>query len=121
MRAFQIYENYMLPTIPVIFEINILCGLFISILNHDFVFKFPYNFCGDFRLPVIHAKFICMLRGSPCNAGIFSTFYRGTICSVQSLSTLTCLINVHACLVNSILLRACMFIMHKNDGISMRN
>ena len=82
VQGFQIYENCMLPTIPVIFEINTLCGLLISTLNHDFFFKFPYNFCGDFRLPVIPIKIICMLQGTPCNAGISYTYYRGEICSV---------------------------------------
>ena len=56
VRGFQLYGDYMLPTIPVIFGINTLCGLLIYTLNYDFFFKFPYNFCGDFRLPV-------MLRG----------------------------------------------------------
>ena len=63
-REFQIYGDCMLPTIPVIFEINTLCGLLISTLNYVFFFKFPYNFCGDFRLPLIPVKFICMLQGT---------------------------------------------------------
>ena len=49
-----------IPTIPVIFYVKILCGLLISTLNYDFFFKFPYNFCGDFRIPAIPVKkFIC--------------------------------------------------------------
>ena len=82
MREFQIYGDCMLPTIPVIFEINTLCGLLISTLNYDFFFEFPYIFCGVFRLPVIPVKFICILRGTPCITGILYTFYRGKICSV---------------------------------------
>ena len=45
-----------------------------------YFFKFPNNFCGDFRLPVILVKFVCMLRGTPCDTGISYTFC--TICSV---------------------------------------
>ena len=82
VQGFQIYKDCMLTAIPVIFEVNTLCGLLISTLNYDFFFKFPYNFCGDFRLPVIPVKFICILRGTPCNTGIPYTFYRGKICSV---------------------------------------
>ena len=42
-----------------------------------FFFKFPYNFCLDFRLPVILVKFICILWGTLCNTRIQYTFYRG--------------------------------------------
>ena len=35
-----------------------------SVLFKSF-FKFSNNFCGDFRLPVISLRFICMLRGFP--------------------------------------------------------
>ena len=73
MRGFQIYGDCMLPTIPVIFEINTLCGLLISTSNHDFFF--PYNFSGDFRLPVIPIKIKCMLWGTLCNAEISYTCY----------------------------------------------
>ena len=41
----------MLPTIPIIFEINTLCGLLISTLNRDFFFKFPYNFQATMVIP----------------------------------------------------------------------
>ena len=78
LREFQICGDCMLPTIPVIFEINTLCGLLLIMI----FFKFSYNFCGDFRLPVILVKFICMLRGIPCGTGISYTIYRGKICSV---------------------------------------
>ena len=52
VRGFQIYWDCMLPGIPVIFKVNTLCGLLISTINYDFFFKFPYNFCRYFRLPV---------------------------------------------------------------------
>ena len=71
-----------IPAIPVIFDVNTLCGLLISTLNYDFLFKFPYNFCGDFRIPAIPVKFICILQGTPCDTGIPHTLYRGKICSV---------------------------------------
>ena len=46
-----------------------------SVLFKSF-FKFTNNFCGDFRLPVILVKFICMLRGTPCDTRIsYTTFY----------------------------------------------
>ena len=67
VRGFQIYGDCMLPTIPAI----IICK----------VKKFPNNFCGSFRLPVIPIKFICMLQGTLCDTGISYTFYRGKICS----------------------------------------
>ena len=64
-----------IPAIPVIFNVNTLCGLLISTL--------PYNFCGDFRIPAIPVKFICILQGTLCNMGIPHTFYRGKVCSVE--------------------------------------
>ena len=46
--GFQIYGDCMLPTIPVIFEINTLCGLLISTLNHDFFFQISLQFLRGF-------------------------------------------------------------------------
>ena len=63
-----------IPAIPVIFDVNTLCGLLISTLYYDFSFKFPYNFCGDFRIPAIPVKFICILQGTLCDTGIPHTF-----------------------------------------------
>ena len=60
-----------IPAIPVIFDVNTLCGLLISTL--------PYNFCGDFRIPAIPIKFICVLQGTLCDTGIPHTLYRGKI------------------------------------------
>ena len=65
VQGFQIYENCMLPTIPVIFEINTLCGLLISTLNHDFFFKFPYNFCWNCRYTCNPHKFEIPALGFP--------------------------------------------------------
>ena len=58
VRGFQIYGDCMLPTIPA----KISCKVKkkerkFSVLFKSF-FKFPNNFCGDFRLPVIPLKFI---------------------------------------------------------------
>ena len=53
-----------------------------SVLFKSF-FKFSNNFCGDFRLPVIPVKMLCMLRGTPCNTRISYTFYREKLWSVS--------------------------------------
>ena len=81
VTEFQIYGDCMLPTIPVIFEISTFCADFYYPLFIMIFFKFTYNFCRDFRLPVISVNFICMLWGTPCNTGISYTFYRWKICS----------------------------------------
>jgi len=83
VQEFQIYGDCMLPAIPVIFEVNTLCGLLISTLDYDFFFQISLQFLRDFRLPVIPVKFICISQGTLCNAGIPYTFYRGKICSVE--------------------------------------
>ena len=71
----------MLPTIPAKISCKVKKERRFSVLFKSF-FKFPNNFCGDFRLPVIPVKFICMLRATLCDTGISYTFYRGNICSV---------------------------------------
>ena len=82
VRGFQIYGDCMLPTIPVIFEISTSYVDFYYLLFFMiFFFKFPYNFCRDFRLLVISINFICMLWGTLYNTGICYTFYMGKTCS----------------------------------------
>ena len=46
VQGFQIYRDCMLPAIPVIFEVNTLCGLLISTLNYDFFSNFLTIFAG---------------------------------------------------------------------------
>ena len=46
VRGFQIYKDCMLPAIPVIFEVNTLCGHLIPTLNHDFFSNFLTIFAG---------------------------------------------------------------------------
>ena len=75
--GFQIYGDCMLPTIPA----KIICKVKKKEKRFSVLFKFPNNFCGGFRLPVIPIKFICMLQGTLCDTGISYTFYRGKICS----------------------------------------
>ena len=58
--------------IPVIFYIYALSSFF----------KFPYNFCGDFRCN--YMIITCTLQGMFCDTGIPCTFYGGKICSVLS-------------------------------------
>ena len=71
-----------------------------------FFFKFPYNFCGDFRIPAIPVKFICILQGTPCDTGIHRTFYGGKICSGVIMAQvwyvdLPCLLHwLHICRLN---------------------
>ena len=62
-----------------------MCGLLISTLNYDFFFKFPCNFCGDFRQHVIPMIITCMLQGTPCDTGFPCTLYGEIFCSLVFL------------------------------------
>ena len=54
-----------IPVIPVIFDVNTLCGLLVSTLNHIFFFKLPYNFCRDCRYTCNPHKFEIPAFGFP--------------------------------------------------------
>ena len=71
-----------IPAIPVIFEVNTLCGLLIyHTINQDFFSNF--HFCRDIRQHVIPMIITCTLPGTPCDTWFPRTFYGGKICSVH--------------------------------------
>ena len=77
MRGFQIYGDCMLPTIPVIFEINTLCGLLISTLNYDFFFQISLQFLRGFQATGYPHDNYMHVTGYPVQHGVFPYFLWG--------------------------------------------
>ena len=66
MQGFQIYGDCMLPTIPVIFDINTLFGLLIpTTLNHDFFFQISLQFLWGFQATSNAHKIYMRVKGYP--------------------------------------------------------
>ena len=72
----------MLLAIPVIFEVNTLCGLLISTLNYDFFFKFSLQFLQGFQATSNPRKIYMHITGYPVQHRDSLHFYRGKNCSV---------------------------------------
>ena len=71
-----------IPAIPVIFEVNTLCGLLIYTLNYFIFSNFLIIFTGIACIPAIPVIITCTLQGTICDTGFPRTFYGGKICSV---------------------------------------
>ena len=56
-------------TIPVIFEINILCGLLMSTLNHIFFFQISLQFLRGFQATSNPRKIYMYVTGYPVQCG----------------------------------------------------
>ena len=86
-----------IPAIPVIFEVNQKKVRTLFVYSLLRFFKFPYNFCRDFRHNVIPVIITCTLQGIFCNTGIPRTFYGGKICSVCIYATSKTFLPHHLC------------------------
>ena len=73
----------MLPAILVIFEVNTLCGLLISTLNHDFFFQIFLQFLQGFQATSNSRKIYMHIAGYPVQCRDSLHFFREKICSVR--------------------------------------
>ena len=75
LRGFQIHGDFMYTHNPCNFwsksKKQVRTFDIYSLLR---VFKFPYNFCGDFRQHVISVMITCTLQGMFCDTGIPALF-----------------------------------------------
>ena len=73
VQGFQIYGDCMLSAIPVIFEVNTLCGLLIYMYSYFFS-NFLRIFAGIAGIHAIPVIITCTLQGTLCDTGFPRTF-----------------------------------------------
>ena len=134
-RDFKFMGIACIPAIPVIFEVNHKKVWTFYIYSSLKFFKFPYNFCRDFRRTCIPVIITCTLQGTFCNTGIPCTFYGGKICSAWINSTVIICISSHkylrsnnalhdfstVCISFILFYYFCLIIFSYNQMISMNN